>query len=511
MALDPSILLQSRPVDLNELGDSLNPATIYQNGLKIRQQKQQLQTEGLQQQVAQTQLSEQQRQIAQDKAIRETYSKADMSTPEGVHAFLESIKANPLTADKYPDAVKSVVEQGQNQAKLSGIQEYAKLYGPTSNAPANSGVIGNPGVTPTQGIQGSYQPQQAQVQPQVDLSQKIVGLKNKSAYETYLGLPPKSAPELNQAYLDAQKAADSDLNSTDWMDKIHSIPPGKLGDAQILHTQFVDSHPYIRQLPKEQQDQIEKAFVAPQQPNMTMLYAGQMEGLPSKNVDSIVDQLHNRTRSLDDVISHGRYFGNAAEIVRQQVLDAYKQKTGEDYDPSAATAGQKFQQSPKITAYVSAMDNARSTLQALQSEINKTNDISSQGVQRIANRIKSEFDDANATGLAATAGIAQEELGPAYARGGQVTDKARDLAAALDPSNRNPEAAKVQINAMLQGIDRNRTAVENGSYGFIKPPKYSRTGDTQQHPISVNDPSDLQTLAGKWVTTPDGQTFKVKK
>lgn len=509
LAPDTNILLQTKPVDLTSLGDSLNPAAIYQRGLELRSQGQQV--------------KEQQRQLSQAQALREAASRFDLSTDQGKAQYLDAIRNNPATADKYSEALQAFQQQKIQQQGIektgyelpvekakSELQQRAYDAFRAQQNPSGS-VIGDPGGQQVQGAVGSYGNHQAQQLPIHQRLQQLKGLVANDDYMTAMGIPvaPTNKVAYNNAIIEANQnirdalvneVGDSKTGKT-WAQLSAELPAGKTNLAGALADKFLAKHPEIQYLPDAEKVQYtkDKLFSAPQQPNMAVIMQGLNKGLPDNLLGPAIDRIHKRQSSIEDEIGKGRMFGIAPDVIRQQLIGGVNQKYGEDYDPSQASSGQKFQHNVPMISYVAAMDNARGTVQRLNDVISKNGNLESKTATKLINALKTEFNDVQQAEVNALRGVGQEELAPAFSRGGgQTTDKARELAQSLTPTNLSSAATKATLRELLISIDRNRQAVEKASYGFVKPPEYDRT-DGQGNPVYG---SKTLALAKKALTDP---------
>jgi hypothetical protein len=207
------------------------------------------------------------------------------------------------------------------------------------------------------------------------------------------------------------------------------------------------------------------------QPNMATVIQGQQTLKPA-DLDFLIDQVHARNLAPQDALEKARLLGFNGIEAERQIVEGLKSKYGEDFDITSAARGKKMATNNGVSNYVAAMDNAYSTAQHMKDVLANLHNTDSKTVNNVVQAFKREFNNLDQLRADVVQTTAQEEFGPAVARGsGQVTDKARGIVDRMTPINLNDAGTKATIDEVLQSISRNRKAIEDASYGYIKPRK----------------------------------------
>lgn len=207
------------------------------------------------------------------------------------------------------------------------------------------------------------------------------------------------------------------------------------------------------------------------QPNMATVIQGQQTMKPA-DLDFLIDQVHARNLAPQDALEKARLLGFNGIDAERQIVQGLKSKYGEDFDMTSAARGKKMATNNGVSNYVAAMDNAYSTAQHMKDVLANLHNTDSKTVNNTVQAFKREFNNLDQLRADVVQTTAQEEFGPAVARGsGQVTDKARGIVDRMTPINLNDAGTRATIDEVLQSISRNRKAIEDASYGYIKPRK----------------------------------------
>lgn len=483
--LDPSILLQARPVDLTSLGESLNPANIYQKGLALRKNRQEV--------------GEQGRQLDQQKALREKAAQFDVSTPEGKQAYLDSIKSDPRTSDKYLEAANAFSEQKQKTAQAGLTQTEADIAG------AKTPLI-------MDYIKRFTNPQSSVVDdPNAPLHQRLLTLKNRvlqdeAAKSFGLPVPPENQIAYNQAVVEAKQGLQAALGSPEWQAKIRAIAPGKTNEAAILEREFYSQHPEYEQLPEELKKTYHDAFVAPQQPT------GAYISLTPPNTNDLgaaAKRIANGESTISQEIKNGNFSGATSWQVQNDLVNAVKQ-INPGFSQAESEAGFNFSAEPSTKRAVQQLDNAYATIDRLKGVYSKLKNTEYPTINKAISAGRLQSGDVDVARAAIAEVLANDELTQAFARGGVGSDKLRDMSTALANKNMSPSQQAAQFDEILHGIARSRKAYETQGAGYIKPANIKTSAPA--FPVVTNDAEYAKIQPGSKYTTSDGRVLtKAKK
>ena len=290
-----------------------------------------------------------------------------------------------------------------------------------------------------------------------------------------------------QRLLEIKDQTDKDLNTQEWKAKIASIGDNANMGAQVFN-EFKATHPYFNQLSEADAKSIRSdSFTAKAPLNMAGMQMG-LQKLSPKNLDYLVNQLHNRSMSMEEIKSQsGRMMGLSPIDAEREVHDEYAKRYGEEYDVSAGERGRAMSKNIGLSSYVSAIDNAYKTFAHLKDAVAAVHNGDFTTFNKFKQALMGSMSDVNQARLNAVKMTAEEEGGGAVARGSStVTDKARGMVEALTPTTMSDPATIAALDEAMKGMDRNRQALQDESYGFIKPRKVGGSESYQTNNYSPN-------------------------
>lgn len=317
----------------------------------------------------------------------------------------------------------------------------------------------------------SYQTFQSLIKPAADEANQ-----NEFAKSQGLPLTIQNTTAMTQAKNDALAQASQEMATA-----IQGIKPtDKNGKANAIAG-------VIAKYPLLAKDLTEEAGVLKEtSPQINM--AGLLDQpIPQSIVDNASKRILNGQSTIAEETTRGRLVGPKALEFHDALVNAVSAQQP-DFSEAENEGQRAFANSAQTKKAISQLDNAYSTVKHLRDVYSNLNNSQFPTVNAAINGGKVQSGDVDAARAAIGQALGNDELTQAFARGGQPTDKLRDLSGVLADKNMSPQQQGAQFDEILQGLQRSRAAYSGQGGKFIKP----------------------LDVGGQNITTKSGKTYQVQ-